>query len=224
MTLLMLKERAEQFDAHDRTLVATALFGVEQLSGIVAKFLDLTQIEAGQLRLQRTRVDLQTLLAGVLRALDPACREAGISITTRRDPDAPGNVWGDAGRLSVVLSNVLTNAVKYTPTGGIIEIQAQRDQVSGEAHASIEVSDSGPGVDPEFRERVFEKFFRVQHHRPGSDQGVRGTGIGLYIAREIVRAHGGTISCLTKREGNGARFVISLPVGGSVGYESAPTR
>jgi NtrC-family two-component system sensor histidine kinase KinB len=219
MTLLMLKERAAEFDEHDRTLVSTALFGVEQLSGIVAKFLDLTQIEAGQLRLQRTRVDLHTLLTGVLRAIGPACKEAGISVATRSDPDAPGDVWGDAGRLSVVLSNVLTNAVKYTPSGGLIEIRAQRDQASGEARANIEVSDSGPGVDPEFRERVFEKFFRVQHHRPGGDQGVRGSGIGLYIAREIVRAHGGTISCLTKQEGSGARFVISLPVGQSAGYE-----
>jgi NtrC-family two-component system sensor histidine kinase KinB len=212
MTLLMLKERAEHFAERERTLVATALLGVEQLSGIVAKFLDLTQIEAGQLRLQRTTVDLYTLLTGVLRAIDPAAKEAGISVTTGRDPNAPDNVWGDPGRLSVVLSNVLSNAVKYTPAGGHIEIRAQRDQVGAEPRASIEVSDSGPGIDPEFHERVFEKFFRVQHHRPGSDRGVRGSGIGLYIAREIVRAHGGTISCLTKLQGPGARFVISLPV------------
>jgi len=111
-----------------------------------------------------------------------------------------------------VVSNVLTNAIKYTPVGGRIEIVAQRDDVAGEAHLDIEVSDSGPGVDPEFRERVFEKFFRVEHHRPGGDQGARGSGIGLYIAREIVRAHGGTISCFAGPEEKGARFVISLPV------------
>jgi NtrC-family two-component system sensor histidine kinase KinB len=213
MTLLMLKERAETFDEHDRTLVATALFGVEQLSGTVAKFLDLTQIEAGQLRIQQARVDVQTLLDVGLRAVELGCKEAGITVTTKRDPDSPGSVWGDAGRLAVVLSNVLTNAVKYTPTGGTIEITSQRDQVGGEPYLNIEVSDSGPGIDPEFHERVFEKFFRVEHHRPGSDQGARGSGIGLYIAREIVRAHGGTISCLARRAGNGARFVISLPVG-----------
>ena len=212
MTLLMLKERAGRFDEHERALVATALFGVEQLSGIVAKFLDLTQIEAGQLRLQRGKVDVQSLLSEAVRAVEPVCIEGGIVVTTKRAPDVPGSVQGDAALLSVVLSNVLTNAIKYTPVGGRIEIVAQRDDVAGAPHLDIEVSDSGPGVDLEFRERVFEKFFRVEHHRPGGDQGARGSGIGLYIAREIVRAHGGTISCFAGPEEKGARFVISLPV------------
>ena len=108
MTLLMLGERAERFDEHERALVATALFGVEQLSSIVAKFLDLTQIEAGQLRLQRAKVDVQSLLTEAVRAIEPVCKEAGIDVTTKRASDVPGSVWGDAGRLSVVLSNVLT--------------------------------------------------------------------------------------------------------------------
>ncbi len=208
----MLKERSEHLDEHERALVATALFGVEQLSGTVAKFLDLTQIEAGQLRLQRAKVDVQSLLSEAVRAVEPACKEAGIEVTIKRVPDVPASVWGDAGRLSVVLSNVLTNAIKYTPVGGRIEIVARPDDVAGEPHLDLEVSDEGPGVDPEFRERVFEKFFRVEHHRPGGDQGARGSGIGLYIAREIVRAHGGTICCLAGPGEKGARFVISLPV------------
>jgi NtrC-family two-component system sensor histidine kinase KinB len=212
MTLLMLKERAEHFDEHERSLVETALFGAEQLSTLAAKFLDLTQIEAGQLRLQRANVDVAKLLSEAVRAVEPACKEAGIDLTTRKAPDVPASVWADVGRLSVVLSNVLTNAIKYTPVGGRIEIVAQPDHVAGEERLDLEVLDSGPGVDPEFRERIFEKFFRVEHHRPGGDQGARGSGIGLYIAREIVRAHGGTISCLAGPEEKGARFVISLPV------------
>ncbi|HXJ24036.1 MAG TPA: ATP-binding protein [Polyangia bacterium] len=212
MTLLMLKERAEHFDQHERALVATALFGAEQLSSTVAKFLDLTQIEAGQLKLQRAKVDVQSLLLEAVRAVEPACKEAGIGLFTKRASDVPGSVWGDASRLSVVLSNVLTNAVKYTPLGGRIEITAQPDDIGGEPYLDIEVTDSGPGVDPQFRERVFEKFFRVEHHRPGGDQGARGSGIGLYIAREIVRAHGGSISCLAGPDEKGARFVVSLPV------------
>ncbi len=126
--------------------------------------------------------------------------------------DAPKSIWGDPGRLSVVLSNVLTNAVKYTPPGGRIRVGAQPDRTAGKSHVCIEVTDSGPGVEVEFHERVFEKFFRVEHHRPEGDDGARGSGIGLYIAREIVRAHGGTISCLAGRDERGARFAISLPV------------
>ncbi|HLK90887.1 MAG TPA: ATP-binding protein [Polyangia bacterium] len=212
MTLLMLKERAEHLDDHERALVGTALFGAEQLSSTVAKFLDLTQIEAGQLRLQRAKVDVQTLLAEAMRAVEPACKEGGIELVTKSGPDVPGSVWGDAGRLSVVLSNVLINAIKYTPVGGRIEIVARPDDVAGEPHLDIEVTDSGPGVDPEFRERVFEKFFRVEHHHAAGEQGARGSGIGLYIAREIVRAHGGTISCLAGPEEKGARFIVTLPV------------
>jgi two-component system, NtrC family, sensor histidine kinase KinB len=212
MTLLMLKERAEQLEERDRALVSTALFGAEQLSDTIAKFLDLTQIEAGQLRLQRGRVDLQTLLAEGLRAVDPSCKEAGIGVSLEIGPDLPQHIWGDAGRLSVVLSNVLTNAIKYTPPGGRIHLGATPDNTIGKPAVYIEITDSGPGVDPEFHERVFEKFFRVEHHRPGGDQGARGSGIGLYIAREIVRAHGGTITCLVGREALGARFAISLPV------------
>jgi NtrC-family two-component system sensor histidine kinase KinB len=212
MTLLMLKERAEQLEERDRSLISTALFGAEQLSSTIAKFLDLTQIEAGQLRLQRNRVDLQTLLSEGLRAVEPSCRESGISVSVEIGQDAPNSIWGDADRLSVVLSNVLTNAIKYTPQGGRIRVEAQPDRAAGDSHVCIEVTDSGPGVDAEFHERVFEKFFRVEHHRPGGDQGARGSGIGLYIAREIVRAHGGTISCLAGPGERGARFAIALPV------------
>jgi NtrC-family two-component system sensor histidine kinase KinB len=212
MTLLMLKERAEGLEERDRALVSTALIGAEQLSGTIAKFLDLTQIEAGQLRLQGSRVDLQSLLNEGLRAVDPSCKEAGIHLSVEIDADAPPHLWGDAGRLSVVLSNVLTNALKYTPPGGQIRIAAEPDDAPGKPGVRIEVTDSGPGVELEFRERVFEKFFRVEHHRPGGDQGARGSGIGLYIAREIVRAHGGTIVCLAGVEAGGARFAISLPV------------
>lgn len=210
MTLLMLTERAEHFDEHERALFTTALFGVEQLSAIVAKFLDLTQIEAGQLRLQRAKVDVHRLLDDSVRAVEPTCAEAGIEIRRRGPPDVVGSLWGDAGRLSVVLSNVLTNAVKYTPAGGHIDVFAQPDEFDGEPYLEIEVTDSGPGVGFEFRERIFDKFFRIEHHRPGRDQGVRGSGIGLYIAREIVRAHGGTISCFAGPDGKGARFVILL--------------
>ena len=75
----------------------------------------------------------------------------------------------------------------------------------------IRVDDSGPGVPAEFRERVFDKFFRVEHYRPGTEEGVRGSGIGLYMAREIVVAHGGTIACREGADGRGASFGLTLP-------------
>jgi NtrC-family two-component system sensor histidine kinase KinB len=72
------------------------------------------------------------------------------------------------------------------------------------------VTDTGPGVPAEFRERVFEKFFRVEHHRPGSGPDVRGTGIGLYLCREIIEAHGGSIRCEPGDDGRGTRIAMLL--------------
>jgi NtrC-family two-component system sensor histidine kinase KinB len=79
----------------------------------------------------------------------------------------------------------------------------------------IRIQDTGPGVPEEFRERVFDKFFRVEHYRPGTEGGVRGSGIGLYMAREIVEAHGGSVACGEAPAVHGASFVVVLPVDGA---------
>jgi NtrC-family two-component system sensor histidine kinase KinB len=205
MTLLMLQERATALSERDRELVRTALVGVEQLAGTVDEFLDLTRIEAGQLRLNWDRVDLGALLAREATAARAPCDEAGIKVVID-GAEQPGlAVRGDAARLHVVFANLLANAMKYTPSGGEITLRAR--SVDGKVSLSFE--DTGPGVPAEFRERIFEKFFRVEHHRNG-DAGVRGSGIGLYIAREIVQAHGGTLRC-EERGGGGARLVITVP-------------
>jgi NtrC-family two-component system sensor histidine kinase KinB len=209
MTLLMLKERAAALEERDRQLVETALVGVEQLGQTVGEFLDLTRIEAGQLRLNLDRVDVPALLERAVEAIGPACQEARIDV--RMDIGVgPRTVQADAARLGVVFSNILDNAAKYTPPGGSIAVGSREDADGG--RLQITVTDTGPGIPPELRERVFDKFFRVEHTRDDADEGVRGAGIGLYVAREIVEAHGGTISCEAGPEGSGARFVVMLPV------------
>ena len=99
-------------------------------------------------------------------------------------------------RLKIVFVNLLTNALKYTPRGGEVVVRMASLQNAlghGKSWLQITVTDTGPGIPPELRERVFEKFFRVEDHRSDGPKGVRGTGIGLYLAREIIKAHGGTI-------------------------------
>lgn len=206
MTLLMLQERAARFEAREREIVATALLGIEQLGATVSELLDLTRIEAGELRLAWDSVDVRALVAQAASSIEAPCKEAGILLHVDVD-DAPEIVDGDTARLALVFSNILTNALKYTPAGGAIRVKA-----SAEAGAlRVAISDDGPGVPIEMRERVFEKFFRVEHYRAGGDQGVRGSGIGLYVAREVLAAHGGTIRC-EEAEGGGARFVVKVPV------------
>ncbi len=204
MTLLMLQERAASLTEPGQELVRTALGGIDQLASTVDEFLDLTRIEAGQLRLNRDRVDVGALLRREAAAVQGACDEAGIALVVE---GAHGSmtVWGDAARLHVVLANLLANAMKYTPAGGTIVLRA----AAAATGVSIVVEDTGPGVPLEFREQIFEKFFRVEHHREG-DIGVRGSGIGLYIAREIAEAHGGTLH-YEERGGGGARLLMELP-------------
>jgi NtrC-family two-component system sensor histidine kinase KinB len=197
MTLTMLHERAAQYQPHDREVIETAMLGVEQLAVLVDEFLDLTRIEAGQLRLTWTRLALRDLLARAVKTAEPSAEQAGVTLSYDSEDVA---LTADQARLMMVVSNLLSNAVKYTPAGGRIEMHGGGD----DAHVTITVDDSGPGVPEEFRERVFERFFRVDT-APAS-----GVGIGLYIARQVIEAHGGTLRCEASPLG-GARFTATLP-------------
>ena len=210
MTLLLLEERASRFDARDRELVTTALHGATQLSGIVGEFLDLTRIEAGQLRLNLERVDVRAWIGLATAAARSSCDDEGVALEQDVDADVPETIAGDRTRLGIVLANLLTNALKYSQSGGAIVVNARRAAIGDAAAVELSVTDTGPGVPIEYRERVFDKFFRVEHEQPVSDEGVRGSGIGLYIAREIVQAHGGSLVCVENPTGRGARFAMRV--------------
>jgi NtrC-family two-component system sensor histidine kinase KinB len=200
MTLSMLSEHAARYEARDRELVSTAMVGVEQLSVLVDEFLDLTRIEAGQLRLQWTRVSVRALVDGAMRAAQVGADQADIKLSVAHADSLPSSIAADQARLSMVVSNLLSNALKYTPSGGKIAVHT----LATPAQLTIEVDDSGPGVPVEYRERVFERFFRVEAVTAA------GVGIGLYIARQVIEAHGGTIECAASPLG-GARFTVTLP-------------
>jgi NtrC-family two-component system sensor histidine kinase KinB len=210
MTLLMLKERAARLDSSDRELLATALLGVDQLATTVGEFLDLTRIEAGQLRLVLDRLDLARWLERALDTMKPAADDAQVELRLEVRNSLPV-INGDVARLGVVLSNILNNALKYAPAGSAVDVVAEPVGTPVTA-VRISVMDRGRGVPEEFRERIFDKFFRVEHYRPDSEEGVRGSGIGLYIAREIVAAHGGSIGYEPRARGRGASFFFVLPV------------
>ena len=120
----------------------------------------------------------------------------------RVEPAPPGpQVAVDAERLPRVFDNLISNALAHTPAGGTVTVRARRDA----AFWRVEVQDTGPGIEPRHQTQVFEKFFRV----PGQTR--RGAGLGLFIAREVVRAHGGEIG-VEGRPGSGAIFWFTLPV------------
>ena len=226
MNLLLLSERADNLTHRQAEMLAAARQGCEELGSAIDELLDVTRIEAGQLRLDFAPVDISSVIAQVLRGLQPRFDDAhiGCEIVREKEPTVGGGangvpsagawVWGDAARLRTVLTNLLTNALKYSPVGSTVTVRigsGKQGGVADNAILQVAVTDAGPGVPLVFRERVFEKFFRVEHHLGNDRNGVRGTGIGLYLCREIIEAHGGWIGCEANETGGGACFRFTLP-------------
>jgi NtrC-family two-component system sensor histidine kinase KinB len=212
MNLLLLRERADNLTPRQQEILGAAVDGLEELGGTIDELLDLTRIEAGQLRLQPERIDPDALVRQLAKTLRPRFNDADVQL--RVVNEAGGAVLrGDAARLKIVFANLLFNALKYTPRGGEVTVQLSCP-ANGEGDSKrtlhITVTDTGPGVPAEFRERVFEKFFRVEDNRDAGQQGVRGAGIGLYLCRQIIDAHGGSIRCEAGVNGRGTRIRIVL--------------
>lgn len=219
MSLHMLREASNELPPRARELVATAMVGIDLLGETVDELLDMARIEAGQLRLATDRVDLAALARETVARHRDRCQELGLTLQEAIADVA--FVVGDRARLRSVLDNLLDNAAKYTPRGGSIVVQLATTGGDAEPpRVSIEVRDTGPGVPAALRERVFEKFFRVENLQAGSGNGARGAGIGLFLCRQIVALHSGTIECTAPDTGSGAWFRVSLPAGGRAGARS----
>ena len=170
---------------------------------LVEELLDLSRIESGQLRLQIEPIDIAVVVQNALEAVRPAADARGVELAVSIDPAARW-ITADADRLRQVVWNLLSNAVKFTPGGGRVSL---RLEVSHNA-VMLTVSDTGCGISPEFLPHVFDRF--TQGERAES-RGVRGLGIGLAIVRELVEAHGGTVTASSAGEGLGATFTVTLP-------------
>ena len=172
------------------------------LSRLVADLRDLALAEAGQLKLDRERADLTALAARVVDSFQTQALEKEVTLTTELAPDLPP-MEVDVQRVSQVLFNLLSNALRYTPTGGTITVRAERvgDQVQ------VAVADTGEGIPPEGLPYVFERFYRADKSRARASGG---SGLGLAIAKQIVEAHGGRIWAKSW-VGVGSTFVFTLP-------------
>ncbi len=206
MSLLMLTEGNATLPPRERELVATCLDGVGQLGDTIDEFLDLTRIEAGKLRLNLEPIDIEAFLDGIAERWRREAIGHGVELSV---DSSCALIDGDSARLRVVLDNLLSNAMKYTASGGHVHVSAK---VTEACRATITVTDDGPGIRDEYRARVFEKFFRVEHHVPEVDEGTRGVGIGLYLCQQIVMIHGGRIWCEAGDGGRGARVGFELPL------------
>jgi len=180
-------------------LMLAARQDCERLQSIVDDLLDLSRIQSGRLVLSRGRVSPRALVDTALHAYRAEAADGGVTLSGVAGEHLP-DVSVDRERIDLVLSNLVANAIRHTPAGGSVEVTA----VEGEGAVRFEVKDTGSGILPEYRDRVFEKFFRV----PGAPAG--GVGLGLYLAREIVEAHGGRIG-VESAPGVGSRFWFTVP-------------
>lgn len=215
MNLMLLSEKADNLTARQHEILDTAMLGCQQLADTIDELLDLTRIEAGQLRLSQDMVDLYGLINRSVASQRQSYEDAGVSLQVQRELE-PAVVFGDPVRLAMVFTNLLSNALKYTPHGGSVSISvtpAQNGDGDEPRGIQVAVTDTGPGIAPAFRERIFDKFFRIEQDVEGSQMRDWGSGIGLYLCRQIVEAHGGKIWCQSGDRGKGTRLVLLLPRG-----------
>ncbi|MDO9021236.1 MAG: HAMP domain-containing sensor histidine kinase [Deltaproteobacteria bacterium] len=185
---------------------ARALEVIEQSAlfqqALVDDLMDASRLTTGKLALAQARVDLCSLaLLGVDGAM-PAAAAAGISLTCQARGQCV--VRGDAWRLSQVITNLVTNALKFTAAGGAVAVRV----TAGDGVATLRVADTGVGIAPEQLQRIFERFHQAA---PASDAG-GGLGLGLFLVREIVEMHGGRVVGASPGEGLGATFTVTLPL------------
>jgi NtrC-family two-component system sensor histidine kinase KinB len=170
------------------------------MKDLVSDLLDLSRIETGRIELKFESILVQTLFDYV-QALFKVQVDTNQVTLTREETDGPPRVRADANKITWVLTNLVSNALRYVSKGGHIALMARRIG----PHVHVSVRDDGPGIPPEYQSRIFQKFVQIEGQEAG------GTGLGLAICREIVRAHGGAI-WVESSPGQGSIFTFTLPV------------
>jgi two-component system phosphate regulon sensor histidine kinase PhoR len=179
---------------------------VDALTQMVSELIELARIESGRVPFQFTLVSPCALLSAARERLSLQAERAGMVVTINCDPNLP-DVLADPPRMQQVIVNLLHNAIKFSASGGKIELQAQRPvEPYLEKKILFTVSDSGSGISTDDLPRIFERFYKADRARSGG-----GTGLGLSIARHIVEAHGGKIWA-DSVEGQGSTFFFTIPI------------
>jgi two-component system, NtrC family, sensor histidine kinase KinB len=206
-----LLKRSSSLGEQQQELVSAIDEDVGRLKGLANELLNFARGTAAAITLNCVSLDIGCLLEAVTRTFELQAEQKRVTLTTAFDQPAP-KIRADSIKLSWVVSNLVANALRYTPAGGVIALSAKMTP----GGLQLRVQDTGPGIAPQIQERLFERFaqWNVNGTEPGS------AGLGLAIAKEIVQAHGGRIFVDSKL-GKGTCFTVELPTGDDTLWQSS---
>ncbi len=198
---LVLAGTAGPLQEQQREFLEVVSRNTNRLANLINDLLDIQRIESGRIPVQLTPTSLASVVTQVAETFRVQAEQKGLSFTVNVPDDVPP-IRADQDRLTQIIANLVSNAVKYTREGGVtISVSAADDRVE------IEVTDTGIGISPADQKRIFEKFYRAEHPYVRE---VGGTGLGLPIVRTMVEEHGGELR-LESQPGRGSRFIVSFP-------------
>lgn len=197
---LLLEHALNTLPEKDQELLRAAHEEVQRLTILVNDLLNLSRMEAGQIELEFDKIDVKSLVEHIQSIFKNQVEMKSVGLTAQLPTNLP-LVWADANKLAWVLSNLISNALRYVNQGGRIVIAAQK----ASTHVYISVCDNGPGIPLEYQSKIFQKFIQVKGREP------HGTGLGLAICKEIIRAHSGTI-WVESELGQGSTFIFTVPI------------
>jgi two-component system, NtrC family, sensor histidine kinase KinB len=201
MSIDLLNEHvAPKLNAKDKDLIHTAHEEVQRMKALVNDLLDLSKMEAGKINLELDNLRVKSIFDQIMDLFRNQIEVKNIKLTSELREDLP-SVKADENKIMWVLTNLLSNALRYVPIGGHIRLFA--DKIG--PHVQVSVSDDGSGIPIEYQSKIFQKFVQINGQESG------GTGLGLAICKEIVRAHRGTI-WVESSPGHGSTFTFTLPI------------
>jgi signal transduction histidine kinase len=192
-----------ELNEQQRNFMTIVKSNVDRMADLVSDLLDVSRLEAGRVRLVRERVDLANVVYEISQELTETLRQRELALQFDLAPGLP-RVYADRSRVIQVLLNLLSNAYRYTPSGGTITVSAH----ASDGKVQVDVADTGIGISQQDRETIFERFYRADH--PVVQQQA-GTGLGLPIARSLIEMHGGRMWVCSEL-GVGSTFSFTLPI------------
>ena len=208
---LVLREVAGPLTEKQSHYLTRVRSNTQHLAGLINDLLDLSKIESGKIEVRSSPISLGGLVHEVVETLRPIAAEK--EITLEATISAPSIlVWADRDKINQVLMNLIGNAIKFTPAQGRVAVSASRN---GKESVQVSVSDSGPGIPPDEKEKIFDKFYQIAEV---GEVKPKGTGLGLAICKALLELHGGRI-WVDSQANHGSTFYFTLPLAGATKSE-----